>query len=64
MYVCICKAITEKQIEEAAQTASSLSEVCKKLGVGSECGLCLTDVNALQKFKPNQQNTDSNNNSN
>lgn len=44
MYVCVCKAITDKQIEEATKTSASFAEACKKLGVGSECGVCLQDA--------------------
>lgn len=55
MYVCICKGITEKQVEEASLTSSSIIEVCKKLGVGSECGVCLSDTIASHKGKHQQQ---------
>ena len=41
MYVCICKSITQKQVEEASHGARSLEEVCKKLGIGQDCGSCL-----------------------
>lgn len=54
MYICICKGITEKQVEEASLTSSSITEVCKKLGVGSECGVCLSEAIASHKSK--QQN--------
>ena len=56
MSICICKGITEKQVEEASLTTSSISEVCKKLGVGSECGVCLSD--AIDSFKSKQQHQD------
>lgn len=55
MYICICKGITEKQVEEATLTTSSITEVCKKLGVGSECGVCLSDAIASHKAKHQQQ---------
>ena len=51
MYICICKGITEKQIEEASLATNSISEACKKLGVGSECGVCLSDTIASHQAK-------------
>lgn len=42
MYVCVCNAVTERQvyqaIEEGAKTVKDLS---RKLGVGTECGSCV-----------------------
>ena len=41
MYVCICNAVTEKQIRRAArQGAQSLPELRDRLGVASNCGTC------------------------
>jgi bacterioferritin-associated ferredoxin len=41
MYVCICKAVTDKQIRRAAaQGVDSLYELRERLGVGSGCGSC------------------------
>ena len=53
MYLCVCKAITDKQIEEATKTTKSIGEVCKKLGVGSECGVCLSEI--ITNHKSRQQ---------
>ncbi len=46
MYVCICKGITEKQIQEAITSRSSHNpkEILKALGVGSDCGTCVEDA--------------------
>lgn len=46
MYVCICKGITEKQIQEAvtSRTSNNPKEVLKALGVGSDCGTCVEDA--------------------
>jgi len=41
MYVCICKGITEEQINRAQNSGGSFEEVCRQLGVGSDCGVCL-----------------------
>ncbi len=41
MYVCICNAITDKQIHQAAESGvTSLWELQKELGVASNCGKC------------------------
>lgn len=44
MYICVCKAITDKQVEEAAKTAANIKEVYKRLGLGSECGVCVQEA--------------------
>lgn len=41
MYVCVCKAVTERQIHEAAQGgARTLSDLRRELGVTIDCGRC------------------------
>ena len=41
MYVCICNAITDKQIRQAAESGvHDLWQLQKKLGVASNCGSC------------------------
>lgn len=41
MYVCVCRAITEKQIESAvAGGARRLRDLRVELGVTEECGRC------------------------
>lgn len=50
MYICICKGITEKQIQEAvtSRNSSNPKEILKALGVGTDCGTCVEDaVNTL-----------------
>ena len=46
MYVCICRGITEKQLQEAVTTRSSNNtrEILKSLGIGSDCGTCVEDA--------------------
>jgi len=46
MYICICKGITESQIQDAVNTRSSNNpkEILKALGVGSDCGTCVEDA--------------------
>ncbi|BFM20302.1 bacterioferritin-associated ferredoxin [Gilvimarinus japonicus] len=41
MYVCLCKGITDHQIEAAVhEGAHSLGKLRKTLGVASQCGKC------------------------
>jgi len=41
MFICVCNAITERQVQEAVATgASSLSDLQAQLGVGGSCGCC------------------------
>ncbi|MBS1229597.1 MAG: BFD-like (2Fe-2S)-binding region [Proteobacteria bacterium] len=41
MYVCVCMAVTERQIHEAARAgATTLKDLRRELGVSSECGQC------------------------
>ena len=41
MYVCVCLAVTDRQIREAAQSgARTLKDLRRDLGVTSECGRC------------------------
>lgn len=41
MYVCVCKAVTDRQIREAAQGgARTLKDLRRDLGVTSDCGRC------------------------
>lgn len=41
MYVCICKAVTDKQIRRAAANGvDNLYELREALGIGSGCGTC------------------------
>jgi bacterioferritin-associated ferredoxin len=42
MYICLCNAITERQVRECARSgACSPEELTSQLGVGSGCGRCL-----------------------
>jgi bacterioferritin-associated ferredoxin len=46
VYVCICKGITQKQLEDAVSTrkGQSARDVMKALGLGSDCGTCVEDA--------------------
>ena len=41
MYVCVCKAVTERQVRQAVNNgAQSLKDLRRELGVSSDCGQC------------------------
>lgn len=43
MYVCVCHAVTERHIREAAQDgARTLQDLRRVLGVTRDCGRCAT----------------------
>jgi len=43
LYVCVCMAVTDRQIREAAAAgARNLKDLRRDLGVTSECGSCAT----------------------
>lgn len=42
MYICICNAVSERQVRECAQKGvGSVEELTGLLGVGAGCGRCL-----------------------
>lgn len=48
MFVCVCKAVTDQQIREAAQNgAHTLDDLRRDLGVASECGNCAAYASQL-----------------
>lgn len=41
MYVCICAAVTDRQIKQAARDgATTVDDLAARLGVGTGCGCC------------------------
>ena len=41
MYVCVCQAVTERQIHDAAREgARTLKDLRRELGVTTDCGRC------------------------
>jgi len=48
MYVCICKGVTEKTIQEAAKSGvNDYKSLRDKTGVASQCGKCGSDAKKL-----------------
>jgi len=44
VYICICNALKDRQLAEAANDCNSVADVFKKCGTRPQCGKCLNDV--------------------
>lgn len=44
MYVCICNALRDREINAAAVDAESVGEVFRRCGRRPQCGKCVPDV--------------------
>ena len=40
MYICVCNAVTEREIRHCARLGCSLADLREQLGVGTGCGKC------------------------
>ncbi|MDP4548106.1 MAG: bacterioferritin-associated ferredoxin [Marinobacter sp.] len=50
MYVCLCHGVTDRDIREAAENgASSVRQLGKELGVGTQCGRCASMARSILK---------------
>ena len=50
MYICVCRAVTDKDIHKAiAEGASTVRELKEQLNVTESCGSCLESVRELVK---------------
>ena len=48
MYVCICRAVTEKQVQSTLEKgATTIAEVTRACGAGSDCGGCLGAIEEM-----------------
>ncbi len=50
MYVCVCQAVTERQVRDAVMSgAQTMRELRQHLGVASECGRCARCASGILK---------------
>ncbi len=50
MYVCLCKAVTDTQIRQAAESGChTMRCLNKELGVATQCGKCAKDARQILK---------------
>ncbi|EMP54086.1 bacterioferritin-associated ferredoxin [Marinobacter koreensis] len=48
MYVCLCHGVTDRTIREAAENGvSSMRQLGKELGVGTQCGRCASTARQI-----------------
>jgi bacterioferritin-associated ferredoxin len=50
MYICVCNALNENSVKEAALKSPSnlsITQVYKEMGVRPQCGMCLCDAQTL-----------------
>ncbi len=48
MYVCLCKAVTDRQIKDSINGgASTFAEVRRSLGVSTQCGKCMKQAKMI-----------------
>lgn len=48
MYVCICKQVTDKQIQSAIENgADNIKKIQNKLGASTECGSCVDCISDM-----------------
>ena len=54
MYICLCKGITEQKIIEEVNRNqnASVKEITRRLGLGSDCGICVTE--SIEAIKATQ----------
>jgi bacterioferritin-associated ferredoxin len=50
MYICVCQAVTERQVREAVESgATSMRALREQLGVASSCGRCASSAHCILK---------------
>ena len=48
MYICVCNAISDKDVKTAIKNgAKSIKELNQQLNVGSNCGTCVSSIQLL-----------------
>lgn len=57
MYICICKAVTEKQIQQQlAEGVNSYQELRERTGVATQCGKCSGDARSCLRQHQSSSN--------
>lgn len=49
MYICVCKGITQSDLESAAENGMSYADVRKETGAGTDCGSCAKCIKGIIK---------------
>ena len=56
MYICLCKGITEDQIQQAVKNGADYRSLREEMGLGTECGSCGSCAKSLVKATAKQVN--------
>jgi bacterioferritin-associated ferredoxin len=52
MIICLCKGITDQHVQEQLAKGLSTKDILKRLGVGSDCGICVVEaIDQMQAAK-------------
>lgn len=58
MYICICKAVSDRRIRRAVEEgATTLRELRERTGLGTNCGKCVPQAYALLRDTLAEKNT-------
>ncbi len=58
MYVCICNAVSEREVNAAIDAgATTIKALNRQLGIGAECGACVGCAKACLAKKQTHQTT-------
>jgi bacterioferritin-associated ferredoxin len=58
MYICICKAVTEKRIARAVgEGATTLKDLRERTGLGTNCGKCVPQAYQLLRDSLDARNS-------
>lgn len=56
MYVCLCKAVTDRQIRETiSEGATTFAEIRRQLGVATQCGKCCQQAKSIVETSVKKQ---------
>jgi len=44
MIICVCKGITQNQLENMLDHGQSKKDILKRLMIGQDCGICVKDA--------------------
>lgn len=47
MFVCLCHAVTDKDIQHAVECGAEINDIMRDLKAATHCGSCLDDVNDI-----------------
>jgi bacterioferritin-associated ferredoxin len=47
MIVCSCRAVSDRELRQAAEAGRSLGEVVRVTGAGTDCGCCVDTVERI-----------------